>query len=61
MSVFILYAESQYTHNLSGTLHGLTFLNQTIGTEKHNTDLASFQVHAHALDPRSKPFIVVSG
>jgi hypothetical protein len=36
--------------NLSGTLDGLTLLDQSIGTEKHDTDLASLQVHAHALD-----------
>lgn len=43
------------THNLSGTLDGLTLLDQTIGTEKHNTDLSSFQVHAHSLDTRCEP------
>jgi len=36
--------------NLSGTLDGLTLLDETVRTEKHNTDLAGFQVHAHALD-----------
>lgn len=43
------------TYNLAGTLDGLTLLDETIGTEKHNTDLASFQVHAHALDARGEP------
>jgi hypothetical protein len=38
------------TYNLSGTLDGLTLLDETIGTEKHNTDLAGLQVHAHTLD-----------
>lgn len=37
-------------YDLSGTLDGFTFLDKTIRTEKHNTDLTSFQVHAHALD-----------
>jgi hypothetical protein len=38
------------TYNLTGTLDSLAFLDQSIGTEEHNTDLASFQVHAHTLD-----------
>ena len=46
---------SDLTYNLSGTLDGLAFLDQTIGTEKHNTDLAGFQVHAHALDTGGEP------
>jgi hypothetical protein len=37
-------------YDLSGTLDAFTFLDETIRTEKHNTNLASFQVHAHALD-----------
>jgi len=45
----------QITYNFSGTLDGLAFLDQTIRTEEHNTDLASLQVHAHALDTRCKP------
>ena len=45
------------TYNLSGTLDGLTLLDQSIGTEKHNTDLASLQVHAHALDARGEPVV----
>jgi hypothetical protein len=43
------------TYNLSGTLDGLALLDQTIGTEQHNTDLAGFQVHAHALDTGGEP------
>jgi hypothetical protein len=43
------------THNLSGTLDGLAFLDQSVGTEKHNTDLTGFEVHAHALDARCEP------
>jgi hypothetical protein len=46
-----------WTYNLSGTLDGLALLDQSIGTEKHNTDLAGFQVHAHALDTRGEPGI----
>ena len=45
------------TYNLSSTLDGLAFLDQSIGTEQHNTDLTGFQVHAHALDTRGKPAI----
>jgi hypothetical protein len=36
--------------NLTGTLDDLTLLDETIGTEKNDTDLAGFEVHAHALD-----------
>ncbi len=42
-------------YNLSGTLDGLTLLDETVGTEQHNTDLAGFKVHAHTLDTRSEP------
>jgi hypothetical protein len=38
------------THNLSGTLDGLALLDETVRTEKHDTDLAGLEVHAHALD-----------
>jgi hypothetical protein len=41
-------------HNLAGTLDSLTLLDETIGTEKHNTDLAGLEVHAHALDARGE-------
>jgi hypothetical protein len=43
------------TYNLSGTLDNLTLLDETVGTEKHNTDLAGFEVHAHSLDARGEP------
>lgn len=43
------------TYNLAGTLDGLTLLDETIGTEEHDTDLASLEVHAHALDARREP------
>ena len=46
-------------HNLSGTLDGLAFLDQSVGTEKHNTDLTGFEIHAHALDARREPFRVL--
>jgi hypothetical protein len=46
------------THNFSGTLDSLAFLDQTIGTEEHNTNLASFQVHTHALDTRGEPILL---
>jgi hypothetical protein len=43
------------SHDFSGTFDGLAFLDQTIGAEQHNTDLASLEVHAHALDARGEP------
>ena len=43
------------THDLSSTLDGLAFLDQSVGTEEHNTDLTGFEVHAHALDARGEP------
>jgi len=39
-------------HNFTGTLNGLALLNETIGTEQDDTDLAGLEVHAHALDAR---------
>lgn len=44
-----------HAHNFTGTLDGLTLLDKTIRTEEHDTDLASLEVHAHALDARSEP------
>lgn len=41
--------------NFAGTLDGLTLLDETIGTEKHNTDLAGLEVHAHTLDTGGEP------
>jgi hypothetical protein len=41
-----------YSYNFSGTLNGFAFFDQTIRSEEHDTDLAGFQVHAHALDTR---------
>jgi hypothetical protein len=38
------------TYNFSGTLDCLAFLDQTIRSKEHNTDLAGFQVHAHSFD-----------
>jgi hypothetical protein len=46
--------EYDVTYNLSGTADSLTLLDETIRTEKHNTDLAGFQVHGHALDARGE-------
>ena len=43
------------TYDLSRTLDSLAFLHETIRTEEHNSDLPSFQVHAHTLDARCKP------
>lgn len=43
------------THNLSGTLDGLALLDETVRAEKHDTDLAGLEVHAHALDARREP------
>ena len=44
-----------YVNNLACALDGLSLLDQTVRTEEHNTDLASFQVHAHALDAGGEP------
>lgn len=49
-----------YTYNFSSTFDGFTFFDETIGTEKHNTDLAGLQVQAHALDTGGESVIVVS-
>lgn len=49
-----------WTYDLTGTLDGLALLDQSVGTEKHNTDLAGFEVHAHALDARGEPDADVS-
>ena len=46
--------EGGCTYDFSSTLDGFAFLHETIRTEKHNTNLTSFEVHAHALDPRSE-------
>jgi hypothetical protein len=43
------------TYNFTGTLDGLALLDETVRTEKHDTDLASLEVHAHALDARGEP------
>lgn len=48
------------TYNLTGTLDGLTLLDETVGTEKHNTDLAGLEVHAHTLDTGGEPVSIVS-
>jgi hypothetical protein len=48
------------THNLSGTLDGLALLDETVRTEQHNTDLAGLQVHAHALDTRGEPVMLLA-
>jgi hypothetical protein len=47
------------TYNLAGTLDGLTLLDETVGTEKHNTDLAGLEVHAHTLDTGGEPVVVL--
>lgn len=44
------------TYDLTSTLDSLTLLDQSVGTEKHNTDLAGFEVHAHALDAGGEPW-----
>lgn len=43
------------TYNLTGTLDSLTLLDETIGTEQHDTDLAGLEVHAHTLDTGGEP------
>jgi hypothetical protein len=44
-----------WAYNLAGTLDGLTLLDETVGTEKHNTDLAGLEVHAHTLNAGGEP------
>lgn len=53
----IQYIPWPVTYNLTGTLDSLALLDQTIGTEEHNTDLTGLQVHAHALDTGGEPGI----
>jgi hypothetical protein len=43
------------TYNLAGTLDGLTLLDETVGTEQDDTDLAGLQVHTHTLDTGGEP------
>lgn len=43
------------TYNLTSTLDGLTLLDETVGTEEHNTDLAGLEVHAHTLNTGGEP------
>lgn len=47
-------------YNLAGTLDGLALTDKSVGTEKHNTDLAGLEVHAHALDTGGEPVRFVS-
>lgn len=51
---------AQNTYNLAGTLDRLTLLDESVGTEKYNTDLAGLEVHAHALDTGGEPVSDVS-
>jgi hypothetical protein len=55
MKLILLISSGEMTYNLSGTLDNLTLLDETVRTEKHNTDLAGFEVHAHSLDARGEP------
>jgi len=48
--VFLVQIQILGTYDLASPLDGLTLLNQSVRTEKYDTDLASLQVHAHALD-----------
>ena len=54
LSVEVLPEGLRFSHNLACTLDSFSFLDETIGTEKHDTDLTSFQVHAHALNAGSE-------
>jgi len=47
------------TYNLAGTLDSLTLLDETVGTEEHNTDLAGLEVHAHTLDTGGEPVVML--
>jgi hypothetical protein len=55
LALYQFVEDAQLTYNLTGTLDGLTLLNETIGTEQHNTDLAGLEVHAHSLDTGGEP------
>jgi hypothetical protein len=48
------------TYNLASTLDGLALTDKSVGTEKHDTDLAGLEVHAHALDTGGEPVSDVS-
>jgi hypothetical protein len=48
------------TYNLASTLDGLALTDKSVGTEKHDTDLAGLEVHAHALDTGGEPELFVS-
>ena len=50
-----LSTRENFTHNLTGTLDSLTLLDETVGTEEHNTDLAGLKVHAHTLNTGGEP------
>ena len=55
--VSFLLPSPSLTYNLAGSLDSFTFLDQSIRAEKHDTDLTSLQVHAHALDARCEPVL----
>jgi hypothetical protein len=40
-------------YNLAGTLDGLTLLDETVGTEKHDTDLAGAEELVEYVNPQS--------
>lgn len=44
-------------YDFTGPLDRLALLDQSVGTEQHDTDLAGFQVHAHALDAGCEPVL----
>jgi hypothetical protein len=47
------------TYNLASTLDGLALTDKSVGTEKHDTDLAGLEVHAHALDTGGEPVVML--
>jgi hypothetical protein len=47
------------SYNFTRSLDGFAFLDKTIGTEEHDTDLAGLEVHAHALDAGCEPRTLV--
>lgn len=47
------------TYNLAGTLNSLALLDETVGTEQHNTNLAGLKVHAHTLNTRGEPISIL--
>ncbi len=51
----VAWHKAGLSYNLARPLNGLALLDQSVGAEQHNTDLAGLEVHAHALDAGGEP------